>query len=50
MIQKPFPFFFEPILKLEKVAIIDQNGKALVLTFWPFLAIFSSSQKRLENA
>ena len=43
MIQKPFPFVFEPILKLEKVAIIDQNGKGLGFTFWLFLSIFSTS-------
>ena len=43
MIQKPFAFVFEPILKFEKVAIIDQNGKGLALTFWQFLAIFSTS-------
>ena len=43
MIQKPFAFVFEPIFKLEKVAIIDQNGEGLVFTFWPFLSIFSTS-------
>ena len=43
MIQKPFAFVFEPILKLEKVARIDQNGKGLAFTFWPFLAIIWTS-------
>ena len=43
MIQKPFAFVFEPISKLEKVAIIDQNGEGLVFTFRPFLAIFLTS-------
>ena len=36
MIHKRLAFFFEPILKLEKVAIIDQNGMGLAFTFWPF--------------
>ena len=42
---------FEPVLRpdicifyeFEKVAIIDQNGKGLAFTFWPILAIFSTS-------
>ena len=43
MIQRRFAFVFEPFLKVEKVAKIDQNGKGLAFTFWPFLAIFSTS-------
>ena len=43
MIQKRFNFVSEPFLKVEKVAKIDQNGKGLVFTFWPFSAIFSTS-------
>ena len=43
MIQKPFAFVFQPILKLQKVAIIDQNGKGSAFTFWPFLAIIWTS-------
>ena len=49
MIQKPFPFVFEPILKLEKVAIIDQNGKALVFTFWPFFQLLKNGLKRPKS-
>ena len=43
MIRKRLFFVFELILKFEKVAKIDPNGKGLAFTFWPFLAIFSSS-------
>ena len=43
MIQKRFAFVFEPFLKVEKLAKIDQNGKGLAFTFWSFLAIFSTS-------
>ena len=50
MIQKRFAFVFEAILKLEKVAKIDQNGKGLAFTFGPFLAIFSTFHKRLKKA
>ena len=48
MIQKPFPFVFEPILKHEKVAIIDQNGKGLVFTFWPFFQLLKNGLKRTK--
>ena len=50
MIQKRLEFVFEPFLKVEKVAKIDQNGKGLAFTFWPVLAFFSTSLKRLKNA
>ena len=50
MIQKRLAFVFELILKLEKVAIIDQNGKVLAFTFSPFWAIFWTSGKRLKKA
>ena len=50
MIQRRFAFVFEPFLKVKKVAKNDQNGKGLAFTFWPFLAIFSTSQKRPAQA
>ena len=50
MIQRRFAFVFEPFLRVEKVAIIDQNGKGLAFTFWPILVIFSTSLKRLKKA
>ena len=43
MIQRRFAFVFEPFLKVEKVAIMDQNGNGLTFTFWPILVIFSTS-------
>ena len=49
MIQKRFAFVFEPILKLEKVAKIDQNGKGLAFTFcryWPFFKLLKTGLKR----
>ena len=43
MILKHFMvLFFEPFLKVEKVAKIDQNGKGLAFTFCSILAIFST--------
>ena len=50
MIQKPFAFFLNRFSKVEKVAKIDQNGKGLAFTFWPFLATLSLSLKRLKKA
>ena len=37
------PLFLNRLWKVEKVAKIDQNGKGLAFTFWPFLGIFSTS-------
>ena len=50
MIQTRCAFVFEPFQKVEKEAKMDQNGKGLAFTFWPFLAIFSTSLKRLKKA
>ena len=50
MIQKRFAFVFEQILKLEKVAKIDQNVKGLAFTFLPFLAIFGHFFNFLKTA
>ena len=50
MIQKRLDFVFEPFLKSWKSGQNDQNGKGLAFTFWPFLAIFSTSLKRLKKA
>ena len=50
MIQKRLDFVFEPFLKSWKVAKIDQNGKGLAFTFWPFFAIFLTALKRLKKA
>ena len=50
MIRRRFTFLLEPFLKVEKVAIIDQNCKGLAFTFWPILVIFSTSLKRLKKA
>ena len=43
MIQRWFPVFLNRFWNVEKVAKNDQNGKGLAFTFWPFLAIFSTS-------
>ena len=42
MILKGLAFVFEPFLKVEKVAKIDQNGKGLAFTFCSIFAIFST--------
>ena len=42
MILKHLPFVFDPFLKVEKVAKIDQNGKGLGFTFWSIFATFST--------
>ena len=49
MIQKPFAFVFEPFLKSWKVAKIDQNGKGLAFTFFPFSAIFQLLKNGLKR-
>ena len=43
MIQKRLSLFLNRFHTGEKVAKIDQNGKGLAFTFWPFLAICPTS-------
>ena len=42
MILKHLAFVFDPFLKVEKVAKIDQNGMGLAFTFCSIFAIFST--------
>ena len=42
MILKHLAFVFDPFLKVEKVAKIDQNGKGLAFTFCSIFANFST--------
>ena len=50
MIPKHVAFAFEPFLKVEKVAKIDQNGKGLAFTFCSIFAIFSTFWKPFKKA